>query len=42
MGNPYNLSATKTPETKVLENNTFVTFGDLDASPTKAWGHRAS
>ena len=37
MGNPYNLSATKTPEIKVLENNTFVTFGDLDASPTKAW-----
>jgi len=37
MGNPYNLSATKTPGTKVLENNTFVTFGDLDASPTKAW-----
>ena len=37
MGNPYNLTKTKVPETKVLENNTFVTFGDLDASPTKAW-----
>ncbi|NQV34708.1 MAG: sulfatase [Phycisphaeraceae bacterium] len=22
---------------KVLENNTFATFGDMDASPTKAW-----
>ncbi|MFP6573544.1 MAG: sulfatase [Pirellulaceae bacterium] len=37
MGNPYNLTDTKTPATNVLENNTFVTFGDLDASPTKAW-----
>jgi uncharacterized sulfatase len=26
-----------TPETGVLENNTFVTFGDLDASPSKAF-----
>ena len=26
-----------TPDTTTLENNTFVTFGDLDASPTKAW-----
>jgi hypothetical protein len=37
MGNPYNLTDTKAPDTKVLENNTFVTFGDLDASPAKAW-----
>ena len=21
----------------MLENNTFITYGDLDASPTKAW-----
>ncbi|HAD61755.1 MAG TPA: sulfatase [Planctomycetaceae bacterium] len=25
------------PDFKSLENNTFVAFGDLDASPTKAW-----
>lgn len=25
------------PTTEVLENNTFAAFGDLDASPTKAW-----
>ena len=37
MGNPYNLTNKKTPDYNVLENNTFITFGDLDASPTKAW-----
>ena len=37
MGNPYNLTPENTPDTTTLENNTFVTFGDLDASPTKAW-----
>ena len=26
-----------TPSTQQLENNTFISFGDLDASPTKAW-----
>jgi arylsulfatase A-like enzyme len=37
MGNPYNLGPDMMPDTSTLENNTFVTFGDLDASPTKAW-----
>lgn len=37
MGNPYNLTNDKSPEYKTLENNTFITYGDLDASPTKAW-----
>jgi uncharacterized sulfatase len=37
MGNPYNLTTENTPDTATLENNTFITFGDLDASPTKAW-----
>ena len=25
------------PDYEVLQNNTFAAFGDLDASPTKAW-----
>ena len=29
--------ATSAPDTRTLTENTFVTFGDLDASPTKAW-----
>jgi len=37
MGNPYNITADSAPDFKTLENNTFVTYGDLDASPTKAW-----
>ena len=37
MGNPYNLTAEKEPDYSTLANNTFVTYGDLDASPTKAW-----
>ena len=37
MGNPYNLGPDMMPDTSTLENNTFVTFGDLDGSPTKAW-----
>jgi uncharacterized sulfatase len=37
MGNPYNITADSAPNFKTLENNTFVTYGDLDASPTKAW-----
>jgi uncharacterized sulfatase len=37
MGNPYNLTPDSAPEYRLLENNTFITFGDLDASPTKAW-----
>ena len=37
MGNPYNITKDSAPEFKALEQNTFVTYGDLDASPTKAW-----
>ena len=37
MGNPYNLTDDKAPDYNTLVNNTFVTYGDLDASPTKAW-----
>ena len=37
MGDPYHLKADKQPDFNTLANNTFVTFGDLDASPTKAW-----
>jgi N-sulfoglucosamine sulfohydrolase len=33
MGNPYDLDA----DTNLLENNTFIAFPDLDASPAKAW-----
>jgi arylsulfatase A-like enzyme len=43
MGDPYMIADGEEPEYAALENNTFVTFGDLDASPTKAWvvAHRA-
>ena len=37
MGDPYNIDGDSTPPRDKLENNTFVTYGDLDASPTKAW-----
>ncbi len=37
MGNPYNLTKDSAPEHRLLEHNTFITYGDLDASPTKAW-----
>ena len=37
MGDPYNLSDNKAPDWKTLEHQTFVTYADLDASPTKAW-----
>lgn len=37
MGHPGEVTDTHTPETDKLENNTFIAFGDLDASPTKAW-----
>jgi len=37
MGNPYNITKDSAPEYQLLENNTFITYGDLDASPTKAW-----
>jgi len=37
MGNPYNFNQPKVLDFNTLANNTFITFGDLDASPTKAW-----
>jgi uncharacterized sulfatase len=38
MGTPTGLDDPATePSYKALENNTFAAFGDLDASPTKAW-----
>jgi N-sulfoglucosamine sulfohydrolase len=37
MGDPYNLTDSEAPAPDVLENQTTVTFADLDASPTKAW-----
>ena len=43
MGDPYNIDGDKAPKWEKLEHNTFVTYGDIDASPTKAWlvQHRA-
>jgi len=37
MGSPGEMTDTHTPEWDKLVGNTFITFGDLDASPTKAW-----
>jgi N-sulfoglucosamine sulfohydrolase len=37
MGDPYNITEDKAPDQKALENNTFITAGDIDASPTKWW-----
>ena len=37
MGDDRNITATSAPSKDKLTNNTFVTFGDLDASPTKAF-----
>ena len=37
MGDPRNITADKAPTQTQLTNNTFVTFADMDASPTKAW-----
>lgn len=37
MGDPYHLDAGQRPSLDRLTNNTFVTFPDFDASPTKAW-----
>jgi uncharacterized sulfatase len=37
MGGPKAVTDIFTPSGEELENNTFITFGDLDASPTKAW-----
>ncbi|MDF1862023.1 MAG: sulfatase [Verrucomicrobiales bacterium] len=37
MGIPGPVAEGNVPSTDVLTNETFVCFGDLDASPTKAW-----
>jgi len=37
LGDDRNITATTAPGEDALTNNTFVTFGDMDASPTKAW-----
>lgn len=37
MGDPKTVTATDMPSMDELTNNTFVAFGDLDASPTKAY-----
>ena len=37
MGDPYNITESSIPNHDALVNNTFVTYGDLDASPTKAF-----
>src|SRR5262249_26693893 len=34
---PKEVTADKAPAARALENDTFVAFADLDASPTKAW-----
>ena len=37
MGDPGGVTADAAPAAKALENDTFVAFADMDASPTKAW-----
>lgn len=37
MGAPGAVTDTYTPPAEELEKNTFATFSDMDASPTKAW-----
>lgn len=37
MGDPKGVTADSAPDANALENNTFVAFPDMDASPTKAW-----
>jgi uncharacterized sulfatase len=37
MGDPRNITDKTAPTQAKLENDTFVTFADMDASPTKAW-----
>ncbi|MGI9241440.1 MAG: sulfatase family protein [Verrucomicrobiales bacterium] len=43
MGDPYQIRGDSAPDHDKLENNTFATYGDMDAGPTKAWliEHRA-
>ena len=37
VGPGYGLPPGKFPSAALIESNTFTCFGDLDASPTKAW-----
>jgi arylsulfatase A-like enzyme len=37
MGDARGVTATATPATTALENDTYTAFADMDASPTKAW-----
>src|SRR4029453_9902059 len=37
LGIPFRVTATEAPSQDELENNTYVAFADMDASPTKAW-----
>lgn len=37
MGDPKAVTESETPPTSALENNTFIAFADMDASPTRAW-----
>jgi arylsulfatase A-like enzyme len=37
MGNPKFTDSTNMPSTEILEQDTHVSFADMDASPTKAW-----
>lgn len=37
MGSPKSVTETSQPSAKELENETYVTFADMDASPTKAY-----
>ena len=37
LGDPKGVTPDRVPDANALENNTFVAFPDMDASPTKAW-----
>src|SRR5207249_4407102 len=37
MGSPASAAEKSLPPTEAMENNTYVAYADMDASPTKAW-----
>ena len=37
MGSPAMAAEKSLPPTEAMENNTYVAYADMDASPTKAW-----
>jgi N-sulfoglucosamine sulfohydrolase len=37
MGSPGAITATSAPSATELENNTYISYADMDGSPTKAW-----